>query len=70
MDPSTDFSNTPTLADPESEEKARALTAYWRRVEFHVACWEADELTNGWNARATNYSDDFSADVKTVKVAR
>ena len=70
MDPSKDFSDTPTLADPELEAKARALTAYWRRVEFHIACWEADELTAGWNAIASNYSDDFQSDIKTVEVKR
>jgi hypothetical protein len=63
-----DFNEVPTRVDIHSATKARAIHAYWRRVEFHIASWEADELTASWAAKATNFSDDFSDEPKTTEI--
>jgi hypothetical protein len=57
-----DFSETPTQVDTSASERAVEADAYWQRVKFHLAGWEADELHAEWQARASNYSDNWEGE--------
>jgi hypothetical protein len=65
-----EFLDDPTHVDIQAPKRARDDFAAHRRAEFYRAAWELDDLTESWQSKASNYSDDFSADVKTVKVSR